>query len=84
LLAFDRLYGLPDVYFSTAQTCAASLAPYAKRASKPGDFVPFFAAGVSRYQDSDTMQAMFGAVVRQQNAIAAGDEASCLDARSRE
>ena len=75
LLAYDRLYGLPDVYFATAQICAAALAPYAKRPSKPGDFVPFFRADVPAVQSSEAIRSIFNGIASKQNTATGG---SCL------
>lgn len=71
MLAYDRLYGLPDVYFATAQICAAALAPYAKRPSKPGDFVPYFKEDRPVVQSSEAIRSIFAGIAKTQ-------EAACL------
>lgn len=42
-IAFDNLYGFPDVYFAVAQICSAVSRPFSKKPPKPSEFVPFFA-----------------------------------------
>lgn len=42
-VAFDNVYGFPDIYFAVAQICSAVLRPWRKKPADPGEFVPFFA-----------------------------------------
>lgn len=49
--AFDKAYGLPDIYFATAQIARAAVAPWSKEAPKAEDWVPYFARA-SRKQTS--------------------------------
>jgi hypothetical protein len=42
-LAFERVYGLPDLYFATGQICATVAGSLGGNANAtPGDFVPYF------------------------------------------
>jgi hypothetical protein len=42
-LAFERVYGIPDIYFMTAQICMTiEMVLSTKKKFHPGDHVPYF------------------------------------------
>jgi hypothetical protein len=47
-IAFDNIYGFPDIYCLIAQLARAVNAPYGKESLKLGDLVPFFKPDVKR------------------------------------
>ena len=66
-MAFEAVYGLPDIYFMTSQICMilASVFGDGKKKYHPGDFVPYF-------EDSDGEQPQQGQSVGQMMSIFEG------------
>jgi hypothetical protein len=55
-LAYERLYGIPDIYFLTAQVCTTlEMCMTTKKKFHPGDHVPYFKEDDVEHSPSDLL-----------------------------